>query len=316
MAVKARDRARNVKNALVNQPLRQLEQVRRAIARGEVDVLVLGDSGNLTAARGDVDRSMIQDRLARRLNGARVATVAGPGFSAGVHEPLLRILADLDQRPRAVVMSVAIRPQLMRHVREHPIYSYEKTRSVLARVRPGRSIPWLGAGSYKSESDYDAFFALPMTTLWTGPSTIGSFRSQVAGQGPHPWPVDKQRVLFDYFHGELIPDDHVGFADLTAMGRRLRDYGVPAFVYWTMPSLAYGERLFPGEFADKVTNDWRRCRAAAAAENPDLAFIEADLAEEEFEDAQNGTEHFNEHGREKIAGLLADAITARVGLGS
>lgn len=316
MAVKARDRARNVKNALVNQPLRQLEQVRRALARDEVDVLLLGDSGNLTAAPGDVDKAMIQERLARRTGGARVATVAGPGFRASVHDALLAVVAGLEQRPRAVVVSVAIRPQLMRHVREHPIYSYEKTRAVLAGVAPGRRIPWLGAGSYVAEADYDSFFALPMTTRWTGPSTIGSFRSQLGGQGPHPWPVETRRLLFDYFHGELIDDDNVGFTELEALGRRLRDYGVPAFVYWTMPSLAHGERLYPGEFADKVLGDWRRCRAAATAGNPDLTFIEADLAEDEFEDAQNGTEHFNEHGRERIAGLLADAITARVGLGS
>lgn len=302
-------RAAQWRRRIVNQQLRQLEHTRRQLVRGQADILVLGDSTCLTAAARDSDRSMIDALLAKELAGPRVVAVAAPGFGALAYTDVLRWLGTLSARPRAVVLSTVIRPNMSTHVREHPLYRYERTRRVLqSRADAGKRLRSLGRGSTPRASEYAEFRKLQVTTRWGGPSTIESFLGELNGSGPHPWPVDRRRRLFDYFHGEIVTPDAVGLTELTQLGRQITEYGVPTVAYWGQPPIAHGEQLFPGEFAPQVRGNWSLVKGALQSGAPGVTIIEPDLTDDDFEFSANGTEHYAFAGRLKIARCVADAL--------
>ena len=305
--------AREKRDHWVNQQLRNFENVRRQVERGEVDVLVLGDSTCFTGAAGDPDPAMIPEILGRCLDGARVALIAGPGYNARIHAEHVRLLSDLDTRPRAIVFSTVLRPNLMTHVRDHPIYSHRVAREVLTQTASGRHrIRSLGRGSTPTREEYAAFDALAVRTRWGGAPTIGGFRTHVKGVGPQPWPVHLERLLFDYFHGQIVEPDNVGLRELSLLGQRLRQYDVPVVAYWAPPPFAQGELLYPGEFTEHVAAGWSLTRSALLERADKLTVVEPALADEDFQDSRNGIEHFKFEGRRKIAEAVADALHGAV----
>lgn len=304
-----RARARTLRNRLVNQQLKQLQQVRNQLLRGEVDVLALGDSSFTTPSPRDTDFRMIPTLLGEQLDGARVATIASAGLSGALFGEFLRVLSGLDQRPAAVVFSFPIRTNAMTHVWRHPRYSYSTTHAALAAIRPeAPRIRAFGKGHEPFPADFQEFEKITVHTRWGGESTIGRFRTTLQGNGPHPWPPDLERMLFDYYHGEVVEPDNPYLPRLAEFGARITEYGVPAFAYWTIPPLAEGERLFPGEFADHVRGNWDVVRKTLTGATGRLTVVEPELADEDFEDVHNANEHFSLSGRLKIADLLAERV--------
>lgn len=135
------------------------------------------------------------------------------------------------------------------------------------------------------------------------------------GVGPQPWPLELERVLFDYFHGELFDETHPGLQDLERLGRRIKEYGVPAALYWCAPPMERGELHFPGEFRDQVMANWALTTDALLAGAGDaLRIVDPGLVEEDdWDDPQNATEHFTYAGRVKIADALAAALPGPYG---
>ncbi len=153
------------------------------------------------------------------------------------------------------------------------------------------------------------FRTLEMTTRWRGSTTIGGYLDRLQGAGRPPWPIETERLRFDYFHGETVHEDNPGLAELAAFGRRLQAYGVPATVYWAQPPVARGDLLFPGEFEAHVTHNRLQveaalCRTAAPVVE---GVITPALREPDFQDSRNGTEHYSIGGRLKVAEAVADA---------
>jgi hypothetical protein len=312
VSLELRARARKLRNRWVNLELRQLEGVRRRLQAGEVDVLALGDSSFSTSSPRDTDFTMIPELIGQRLDGARVATVAGPGFGGFLYGEILRILGTLEQRPQAVVFSFTIRTNTMVHIRRHPRYSYPATKKTLASTTSARHrIRALGRGHDPTPEDYERFYALPVRTRWGGGSTIGSYRKVLEGKGAPPWPEHVERTLFDYFHGEIIEPDDKDLPELTDFGTRLNDYGVPAYGYWCLPPFGRGERHFPGEFTDHVRSNWEIVHKTLTASAQDLSLVEPELEDLDFEDSQNANEHFSHSGRSKIADLVVAEMRKR-----
>lgn len=289
----------------------QVEEARATFERGPVDLLLLGDSSTLQGAHSDTDHRMIPE-LVRELSGARsMARVACPGFGAHTYEPILRALSLLPHRPRAVVVALSVRTNCHTHVITHPSYTYEKSIAALDRLSaPLGRIRSLGAGgSALSPARLASFRAQQVTTRWGGTQTIDAHLSRLEGQGPPPWPTEVEQARFDYFHGERVEEDNPGLAALVAFGRRLEEYGVPVVTYCSQPPVAEGERLFPGEFRVHFEGNYERFESALRREAPSLPrMIFTDLADEDYQDQRNGTEHFAFAGRMKVAQDVADAL--------
>lgn len=305
-----RGRARQLRNRWIDQTLLRVERARAALEQGGDHLLLLSDSTCLSWAAHDTDRRLVPQLLAER-TGLSVIELAGPGFNARMHDAIVRVLAGLERRPRAVVVSQAIRTNTMVHVREHPIYGYGRTREALARISGSqRKVRAVGRGGTVAGDKHDrAFRQLEVTTRWGGTQTIGAHLARLEGQGPPPWPVEVEQRRFDYFHGEEVTDDNPGLAELAALGRRVADYGVPAVAYWSQPPVEHGERLFPGEFATHVERNLAKVEAALCG--PGSAFtslVKPELEPEDYQDGRNGTEHYAFSGRMKIVDEVAASL--------
>lgn len=302
-------RVRQLRNQLVDGPLRQLEFARRGLVAGDVDVLLLGDSSTLSWSLRDEDRTLLPTMLAQRLG--NVVALTGPGFGAGIFAESLRILGTLKQRPKAVVVTLALRTSTATHICAHPIVGYPRSLAALARV-PGarRPIRYIGrGGSRHTPAQMNAYLALPVHTRWSGASTIADFRRQLKGTGLPPWPAELERLRFDYFHGELLLPDNPGLQVLTNLGKQLEEYGVPAVGVWSRPPIQRGEMHFPGEFEAHVRDQLRMQQDALSIGSSSLGpLLDVDLEDEDFEDSQNANEHFSYTGRVKVADAIADAV--------
>jgi hypothetical protein len=308
--LRRRNQAREFRDRHVDPTLRQLARVRRQLLRGEVDVLLLGDSTCLFGAPGDTDLAMIPEMIGREMGGLRVATMAGAGYSARQHAEFLRILGTLPVRPRYLVTSVNVRTGCSVHVTHHPTYSYELTREHLAQIdSAAHRIRYVHRKPRTDASAYDRFHALPVTTRWGGESTIGAFRDRLKGQGRPPWPIEHERALFDYFHGEEYSAETPGIADWVEFGRQVAAYAVPTVSYRPEAPMERGERNFPGEFEMharaniKLVDDAIRSTAG-----PDYQLVDVPLADEDYVDAQDATEHFSDTGRIQLARAIAQAF--------
>lgn len=306
-----RDRGRNLRNRWIDQNLQLLDGAVRQMGRGEGEILLLGDSSCLSWAYSDTDRTLLPQMLAER-TGASVVTLAAGGFNARVYDQFLRILEALDHRPRAVVACLAIRTNTALHVREHPMHGHLRTLAALARIHPpvSRVRSFGRGGVVLSRREVARFRARTVTTRWGGTKTIGEHLVKIEGTGLPPWPDDVTRARFDYFHGEAVTPDNPGLPELTAFGRRLVQYGVPAVACWSQVPLRVGEELWPGEFAPAIHADLALVEQALVSGAPQLGgLLRPALEDEDFQDYRNGIEHYSHSGRVKVTDAITEALS-------
>lgn len=307
--LRQRTRARELQSRYVDRQLHHLQRARRRLLRGEVDILLLGDSSCLFGAPRDTDRALIPEMLARE-TGARVTVLAGAGYSAAIHAEFLRILGMLPVRPRAVVTSVCVRTSATVHVTRHPTYAYPASLAAMDLISgPRDRIRAFRRTDLPGPAEYAAFEALPVTTRWGGTSTIGEFRTALKGHGPPPWAPDTERRLFDYFHGEVVTPDNPGLARWSEFGRQVAAYGVPTVSYRTVPPIGRGELHFPGEFAELAwANRAVVDKSIRATAGPLHQLVGDDLDDDDFVDSRDATEHFSSSGRLKIVRTVVDTL--------
>ena len=304
-----RARARVLRDRVVDQQLRQLERVRHGLLRGEVDVLVMGESSCILGRPGERETATIPQLLGRRLD-ARVAHFVGPGFSPRMYSEALRILGTLDVRPEVVVTSICVRTSTATHVVDHPVYAHERSYQAMRRIGSARSrIGSVGGVPRPTVAEYAAFEALPVQTRWGGASTVGDFRRRLKGHGPLPWPGGLEAVLFDYYHGELLETDNRGLGQWRGFGEHARRYGTRFVGYRTPIPVGQGVAHHGPDFAE-FTASKRALVDAAVCESagPGHVLVDPQLDDEEFADQRDGTEHYAYSGRLRVVEAVAAAI--------
>lgn len=303
---------RRLRSRMIDVPLRQVEQTRRRLETEDVDVLVLGDSSTLCWSLRDTDRTRLPELLGQRLG--NVVNLAGPGFGAPIHSEAVRLLTALDRRPKAVVFTLALRTSTATHIVADPITGYHRSLAAMAKV-PGahRKVRYVGrGGAFATDEERDVFLAHPVESRWNGLRTIGWYREQLVGTGMAPWPIELERLRFDYFYGEQLRADSPRLDALTTLARRLEEYGVPAVGVWTRPPMQRGEMHFPGEFEAHVRSHKTLQDDALARGSSSIGpLLDIHLEDEDFEDSFNATEHFAYEGRVKYADAIADAVRSR-----
>lgn len=312
LMLEARALARRTRNRWVDHALARVEAARRALLAGEADILLLGDSSCLSWAYTDTDRTLLPQMLAER-TGQRVVTVAAGGFSPPVYDAILRVLAQLPTRPKAVVTTGCIRTSTFGHVRLHPEYGYARSIEALDRITGGQRVCSMGRRGVPTDDELTAFRARTMTTVWGGEKTIGEHLAMIEGRGPAPWPVEVERARFDYFNGTVLTPDNAELSRVASFGARLAAYGVPTAAYWVMPPVGHGEELLPG-FRDHVLRNLAVFEGALDLPGQGLpALIKLDLEDADFQDRRSGVEHYSFSGRTKIADALVTSLATQVG---
>ncbi|TAM89736.1 MAG: hypothetical protein EPN43_06645 [Jatrophihabitans sp.] len=307
---RARTVTRDWTNAHLNRPVARALKVAAALRRG-ADVLYFGDSSLVFTSPHDQDRRRLGEMLADEA-GVRVAQYYGPAYSAPLHAELARLIAPLP-RPGCVVVSMPIRPTL-RHVTAHPMFSYA---GALAALRAATGIDQhLLRALYKrsaTDAEYAAFEAITRPTRWQLGRSFGDYRRRLRGYDPAGADEDRQRLLFDYFHGEFGADTD-GADRWRAFGRYLRELQVPVFFYRTYMPMQRGAALFGDSFTTHVEENF------ALIEEGFLQGLDGGggrvpvgvIPDELFIAATDGTEHYNERGRHHVIAALRPLVQAHV----
>ncbi|GAB2974215.1 hypothetical protein [Nocardioides montaniterrae] len=310
IVMRARARARRARDRWIDQTLQKLEQARVAIEADEADVLVLAESSCLAWAYADTDTTLVPDLIAEQ-SGQRVVPIAGAGYDARMFDALIGSLSGMAKRPKAVVVAINVRTNTSTGVIAHPVHGHPRSLQALAALGPisGPVKAFGYGGTVQGKKEIEEFRTVPITTRWGGTSTTGEHLARLEGQGPPPWPIELERGRFDYFHGEVVGDDHPALESLASLGESLVAYGVPVVGYWALPPVEHGESLFPGEFAQHVAANLDKVERALDLEGHGFdALVRPVLAEDEFQDARNGTEHYAYAGRVKVAATVSENL--------
>lgn len=306
--------ARGWTSQFVDLPLRQLQATAGQLRESGADILYLGNSTNLyVEPLGDGRR--LTDLIDAELGSDLVTTgLAGPGYGAELHAEAVRLLGTLAQRPRAVVLSLAVRTSAV-HVARHPAYGYRRSLDLLRTLdEPAGRLPSVTLRNRPTHADFERFHALAVTTRWRRGRTIGEFQAALRGSRAAAEDLERQRTLFDYLHGEVLGPEHPRLRHYAELGTRLRDYGVPVVAYWAPIPVDRGEACFPAEFIAHVEANLRVARKTFEdALGPLLRPVDTGWTpDEEFIDGRDGSEHWNLSGRLRMASLIAGQVKAVV----
>lgn len=304
---RARAVARTWVHEHVERPVVAAHNVSRSLERG-ADLVHFGDSSLLHIAHDDSDPRRLGELLADEL-GVRSAQFYGPGYSPALFAQVARLLHQ-GPRPRAVVVSFGLRTSTHAHVIEHPFYSYRRAVSVLAEA--DRLSPRILTRSYKtlpSAAEYAPYEALAHVSPWPMLDTIGAYRARLRGYAMAQSPVELQRTLFAYFHGEYS-DNSRGLEHWADLGRQLSGFGVPVVAYRCYMPVELGSTLLGERFREHVNANFGLIEQSfRAGFTGDLEVIDRPLPDAAFVDPYDGTEHLRLEGRRMVVEAVVPAIT-------
>ena len=290
-----KDRAGRLRDRLDHPQLRDA----RRLLGSTADVVMLGESVLVWVGPHDRDRRtlprMVADGLAPD---ASLVAVSGGGYHAELLTAYLELLARLPHRPRAVVLPLWVRGRLQPWI-DHPRFGHH---DALQRLRglDATTAAWRVRGSLKRGGDWGAYYRVPYETL-LGPGTVGDYAvplkdGSVTGD-------DRLRLLYAYHHGGVI--EATAFTRLGAAAAAL---DVPVVVYQAPVSVQTGERVLPGLTARVAENLAAADAAFRAALDVPVLQTGTAFGEDEFIDPTDGSEHLNERGRRRLAGLLVEGV--------
>lgn len=304
--------ARGYRDQYVDPQVRQLRTLVRQMRSGRVDVLFLGDSSATFFGPGEADQRRLPEMLAAELGGEKVALIAGPGYGPELQAEFVRLLTTLPQRPKAVVLGCAVRVATSTNIVKHPRYGYRRSIETLRSVSDAHHhIRAFSRRNRRTAQDTSAFRALPVSTRWAREKTIGDFLTLVRGRRDQPETLERQQAVFDYLHGETVTALDPQLDQVRILAERLTAYGVPVVHYWAPIPAERGETYFPGEFADHIRANFEVVQNAFAegtGSSAQLVETPLDTPDDEFIDSADGSEHWNEAGRRRIAKKIAEAL--------
>lgn len=289
----------------------QLRDVRR-LRQGTPDVLYVGESALTYVGPFDSDQRNLPRMLADELGlGQRLLALHGGGYHAELLAAYLEIAASLEHRPRVVVLPLWVRGRFLPWI-EHPRFGHSDALRRLAALEPGSAGP-RGSLRRAPSSAFEKYYRRPHSTL-VGDLTVGDYARPLKARSLPP--EQALRLLYAFHHGGRLVEGSPELAAVTRLGVAAGALGVPVVTYETPLSVETGERVLGPEFRDLVEHNFAVMRSAYRAGAGGEAHILATgsaFAESEFIDPADGSEHLSEKGRRRLAGLLADAVTAQYG---
>ncbi|HET7735950.1 MAG TPA: hypothetical protein VFK52_08260 [Nocardioidaceae bacterium] len=305
-----RQRLRVVRNRLDNLEVRRARKMMRHLRENPVDVLAIGDSMWAFTAPYDEDQRHLAAMITHDL-GSDVSMygVVGAGYNAGLIDAYLGLAERAGYRPLLIV------PLTVRLVTvawaEHPNYSYRAAAAAISRM-PG-DIPLARirkAVKPATARDFEAYDTIEITAFGeTAP--IGDFRRRL--KQPERFGLDaagREKLLYAFHHGEVVPDDSPYLELVRRLGRRVAGMGGRVVLYETAVPVVRGEELHGPVFRTQTLENQGRVRDAFQEGFGDAVEVlrtGAIFQTEEFIDPEDASEHLNALGRRRLSQLIVDA---------
>jgi hypothetical protein len=300
--LRLKDRLGRTYDRLDHPQLRDARRLLRATRDGAPEVVYFGESVLDFVGPRDTDQRRLPTMLADQLGGSLLA-VHGGGYHAELLATYLELLAQRPHRPRVVVLPLWVRGRFLPWI-EHPRFGHVDALARLGALGP-QTPPWRVRGSLRraTAADFAAYYRLPHPTL-LGDLTVGDYAVPLKA-GTVADPQERLALLYAHHHGALLRDGSDALAAVTRMGEAARALGCGIVAYQTPLSVQTGTAVLGEAFHERVQANFDLMdRAFGGPVLPTgMAFDEA-----EFIDPTDGSEHLNERGRARLAGLLADAV--------
>lgn len=278
------------------------------------DVLYMGDSVVERVSRNDRDPRSLGEMVSSCLDGClSVAHISRSGYHMGVFRGVVRALAAMPSRPRALVFPVNMRsfsPQWDHRA----LWQFREEISALERyaVSPLEPVTSIIERD-ESDADLAQYHGLAVHYPMTAFGSIGEFREIIARRpGNAEGRRFRLRQIFLFHYMYPLVASHRRIEALQDALSMISGIGVSAAVYITPVNYQAGIRYVGGEFqrllrsnvavvceATKPFQESGRVRVLDWSEAFDSArFFHQDEA----------TEHLNEVGRMNLARAIADTV--------
>lgn len=313
VVIRARHRLRERRDAADELAVRQARGLARALRTAPPDVVAFGESVAIWTGPDDVDQRDLPTMVADALGpGVSYHPIVGAGFNPRLYTAYLRLIAASGHRP-AVVVPLWVRGALTPWL-EHPVYAHREAVAAITALDPAGPLRRMRMRTPQPDAEAFARFGrLPLTTL-LGPGVIADYMDALRDGAR--WAEDdpaRVRHLYAYHHGGDVADDGRGVEAVRTMAKALGELRTTVVAYETPLSVATGSELLGDAFAPLVQHNFDALAAAyrdGMGDDATLVRCGTDFAPAEFIDPLDGSEHLNEHGRTRLAALLAAAITA------
>lgn len=305
-AYHARRHAARVDNPEVRKGRKLLTLLRTA----PPDVLYLGDSLVSFISPQDQDVRNLAQLVVDGIGPAgQVHTLHGGSYHPALHDAYVRLIEGTAARP-VVVVPLCVRVRTLPWI-EHPVFGHRRATDYLAGVDPAGPARQIRAGFPRpTPSEFERFYRLPHHT-WAGELTVGDYIRELKA---NPTGDDRVPMLYAYHHGGAVQTG-AAMDDVTRLGRRLRDLGVPTVVYQTPVPVQHGSHIWGEGFRDLAAANFTALDAAfRAGYGEDAEILQTGLIvpTEEFIDPKDASEHVNEKGRARLAEIITTAVHERL----
>jgi hypothetical protein len=289
----------------------QLRDVRR-LRSGTPEVLYVGESVLTFVGPHDEDQRNLPTMLADDLDlGSRLLALHGGGYHADLLATYLEIAATLPHRPRVVVVPLWVRGRFLPWI-EHPRFGHVDVLRRLSAFDPAAPGP-RGSLRRASTADFEDYYRRPHPTV-LGDLTVGEYAQPLKARS---LPRDEAlRLLYAFHHGARLTQGSPAMDAVIRLGAAAKAMGCPVVAYETPLSVETGERVLGPEFRAVVEHNFAVMGAAyrtGAGADVEVLATGTAFSEQEFIDPTDGSEHLNESGRVRLAGLLAQGVRSQYG---
>lgn len=301
--VRLRDRVGRARDRLDHPQLRDARRLLAAADHASLDVLFLGESVLNFVGPEDADRRRLPTMVADGLGPAGdLLAVHGGGYHAELLATYLELLEQRGHRPKAVIVALWVRGRFAPWM-AHPVFGHLDAMARLQAIDPGVAA-WRVRGSLRRPPyDSTVFHAVRHATM-AGDLTVGDYaRPLKAGDLVG---AERLRLLYAYHHGAAL--DAAALTAVTRLGAVLARMGCAVVAYQTPICVETGVRALGPELAALVTANFAAIDAAfqRGVDTPVLQTGTA-FGVLEFIDPDDGSEHLNSVGRQRLADLLVAA---------
>jgi hypothetical protein len=290
---------------LDNPELRQARFLLRALREGDVDVVYISESTATFVGIDDGDSRHLGQIVRDLLQPRRTHLVAGPGYLADMIGSYVHLLAAAPRLP-LVVHPLWVRGTF-RPWAENPSYERKAPGAAVRALDPGTPARRVH-GSFPRMRDFSHHEAIPYPTLADETGKVGDYvgRLRSGGLSGH----ERAELLFAYHHsGRPSPN---GLDSVTHLGRALGEVGCRTVAYETPVNVQTTLDLLGERWRDHHTDNVRALNDAylAGLGRPGRILPTAwEFTPDEYVDPFDGVEHLNGQGRQRMARLVADAVT-------
>ena len=307
-------RIRAYLSGIDDKEVRQARRLARAVrSSSPPDVVAFGDSVWGFRADYDVDKRKLPDMLDAELgSGVSMHRCDGAGYYSTLITAYLRVIEHSQARPVLLVPLCARFGSIAWST--HPWYLYPGAIEALGHIDPGAPLRRIHARRrLPGPETWDGYGSQVITTF-AGTGPIDDLRGPLKDPVGHRLEEhERRRMLYAFHFGEHLDPANRGVLEVERMGQVLRGLGAPVVPYETCIPVDEGVALWGEQFRDNAAHNLQVMREALRrGYGEPIEVVRAGLIFErpEFIDPADGTEHLNEHGRIRLARLLADATRA------